>query len=368
MTPGSRPWVVRSLREWAISIGQGMALVTYRSGRARDETLRDLERELHERQITTEILECGACNAQEFVLRIERSHAGVLFVLDPDSVLFRRGDDRAAFWVNFHRETLAAHPGVQFWWMTPDSAILFGQQVPDLSRFFLFREELSDDADIAYSPLWRLDPFASGSSADPPRYRELLRRALHAADNPNVERLRIWTDLALPALHGLARSGLEAEAATGLLELERKIGLAKDELAKGDTAPSQELGAAYLALMQIFFYLARPEDAFEIQERAVPILRRVVERNPDRFQTDLAWLLVNLAVRRRMSGQHETALQYAQEAVRICRRLSDDKRKAFRSLLLGSLSALAVCQNDMGKRDEALESRREFDAILRRRA
>ncbi len=89
MTPGSREWVVRSLRDWALGIGQGMALVTYNSPEARNDVIGAVTRELEQHGLKCSTLLCNArTGPQAFIREIAANRADVLFVLDVNRLLF----------------------------------------------------------------------------------------------------------------------------------------------------------------------------------------------------------------------------------------------------------------------------------------
>ena len=274
MTPGSRAWVARSLRDWALEVRQGMALVTYHSSGAREVLLGDLTHEFDRRRLKTETLDCGSCNAEEFITRIANSAADVLFVLDPDHVLLGENGARSPFWVNFHRETLVAHPGVQFWWMRPHAATRFGQQLPDLTRFFLFREALQEATPAREASIELQDPGTGPGLVDRDRSHDLFQRALHAAANPNADPVRIWLELGIPALEALVRSGQRYEACSGLRELERSIGSVGQALQRASEAePSDILGNALLGLARVYSEIGLRKEAAAAAENSVRIYR-----------------------------------------------------------------------------------------------
>ena len=141
MIRGSEDWLVRALTDWVLTVNQGLALVTYRSFNARKRVVQRLEAVFAQKQLSTETLECKQGMQEQFVASVAHGSTDVLFVLDPQRLLFGERNDQSSMWVNFHRETLVARPGAQIWWFLPPSAIQFATQLPDLNRFFLFRED-----------------------------------------------------------------------------------------------------------------------------------------------------------------------------------------------------------------------------------
>ena len=71
--------------------GDGAGYVSFRG--AREEAIRQLTAEFEHNAWRSETLTCGGCTAREFVDRISNSGADVLFVLDPDRVLFGENNE-----------------------------------------------------------------------------------------------------------------------------------------------------------------------------------------------------------------------------------------------------------------------------------
>jgi tetratricopeptide (TPR) repeat protein len=371
VTPGSGPWVVRSLRDWALGVRHGMALVTYRSGAARDLVLRDLTLEFQANKWRVETLECGECTTEDFVSRIAKSEADVLFVLDPDRLLFGESGDRSPFWVNFHRETLAGHAGAQIWWMLPNAAIRFGQQLPDLSRFFLFREDLTDEVEVQRDNSLKLQISARESiTGDPSRARDLLQRALRAAASPNADPARVWMELGIPAIDEFLRAGQLIEGLEALRQL-TGLGGAPEEALNRVSDPSLLWDAwhAFVTLWRLYREDGRREEALAAAENAVRLSRRLAEQHPaDVFLFDLAASLNNLVAVLGDLGRSEEALPRAEEAARICRQLAQQRPDAFLPFLAMSLGTLASTLIYLGRREEGLSLVEEAVRIYRQLA
>lgn len=370
MTPGSGPWVVRSLRDWALGVRQGMALVTYRSGASRGLVLRDLTLELQGEKWKAETLECGECTAEEFVSRIARSKADALFVLDPDRLLFGESGDKSPFWVNFQRETLVAHPGVQIWWMLPNAAIRFGKQLPDLSRFFLLREDLKDGAEIDREPSLELQiPTDSRFPGDPDRARDLLQRALRAAANPDTDPARVWLDLGISAIDEFLRSGQPDEGLDALRQLTGAAGAPGEVLSPGLFArASGDLGMALLTLSRLYREVGRRDDALAAAEDAVRVYRQLEPTGGGTFQGELGKALGTLAVEFSRLGRREEALERAEEAVHIFRQLEQAHPGALSPDLASSLGTLTAISAMLGRNEEAVARGKEAVDILRKLA
>jgi hypothetical protein len=147
MRVGTAPWIVRALRDWAEEVVQGTAMVVYYSSAARNQLVHELTDIFEEQHLRVRTIHAGLLKPEDFVRQVAHMEYDVLFVLDPDILLFSGQQPLAKFWVNFNREAIVGHPGVQIWFFPGQSSILFARDLPDLNRFFLFREELKEDDD-----------------------------------------------------------------------------------------------------------------------------------------------------------------------------------------------------------------------------
>ena len=206
--------------DWILTVKQGLALVTYRSFPARERVLRRIEAALEQKQLSTETLQCK--QGMQFVASVAHGTSDVLFVLDPQRLLFGERNDQSPMWVNFHRETLVARPGVQIWWFPPQSAIRFSTQLPDLNRFFLFREDLTD---VDESNSRELEPVQDWQQSEGSLNLAnlYLDRAVEAAKG-TAERDRIWLELGVPALRQFLPARQHVETSEALNRLSLAIG------------------------------------------------------------------------------------------------------------------------------------------------
>jgi tetratricopeptide (TPR) repeat protein len=349
---------------------QGMALVTYRSGAARDLVLRDLTLEFQANGGKVETLERGGCTAEDFVSRIAQSNADVLFVLDADRLLFGEDSRQSPFWVNFHRETIVGHAGVQIWWMLPNAAIRFGQELPDLSRFFLFREDLTDEVEVKRDTSLELQISPGESSTgDPNRAGDLLQRGLRAAASPNADPDRVWLELGIPAIDEFLRSGLPSEALETLRQLTGLVGPPEVALNRvSDRNHLGDAGRAFLTLSRLYREAGRRDDGLVAAENAVRIYRQLVQMRPETFLPNLAASLDTLAFRLSDLGRGEDALARAEDAVRIYRQLAQQSPDAFATDLATSLNNLGIRFSELGRFEEALAQAEEAVRIHRQLA
>jgi hypothetical protein len=203
-----------------------MAMAAYSSSEAREKVLQQLDSEYKARHLRVARIACADCGPDELVNRILECQADVIQVLDPDRVLFGEQNDRSPAWINFHREKLVERPGAQVWWMPPSAVVRFGQELPDLNRFFLFREDLTEAR--TFDRLELLDTPGIGyldREGDADRGDDFFERALRAAEG-GADRRRIWLELGIPALDAYGRTGQDAKALAALDRLSQALGRA----------------------------------------------------------------------------------------------------------------------------------------------
>ncbi len=334
MIRGSEDWLVRALTDWVLTVNQGLALVTYRSFNARKRVLQRLEAVFAQKQLSTETLECKQGMQEQFVASVAHGSTDVLFVLDPQRLLFGERNDQSSMWVNFHRETLVARPGAQIWWFLPPSAIQFATQLPDLNRFFLFREDLTEVDDDPTSR--ELLPIQSsqqteGSLATAQLY---LDRALKAAAG-TAARERIWLELGVPALRQFLQVGQPVETSAALDALSLAIGDPLELQGRANGKPDVDwagallvVGGAYLDGIQLkdvekgdkakkcFWIALEGLEAMEQsaqQQAAISMamhrLGRVSEEEGD-FASAREWYLKSLAIKEKQGNLHGAASSY----------------------------------------------------------
>jgi hypothetical protein len=176
-----------------------------------------------------------------------------LFVLDPDRVLFGEGNEDSPFWISFQRETIVDRPGVQVWWMLPSAAIRFGLELPDVSRFFLFREDLAEGERTARGGMVDLeirDPReVVGGSVE--QGRDLLARALRAA-GLKADAGRVWLELGIPAIEAFVGAREIKLAAEALRQISDAVGSPEAALGLLRGNADQKVGRALLALGSLY--------------------------------------------------------------------------------------------------------------------
>ncbi len=315
-----------------------MALVTHLNNVAALEVVGKITRELEHRGLTCYTMLCNArTEPQPFVRDVAADRSDVLFVLDVDRMLF--GDDQSLspFWINFHRETIVAHPGAQIWWMSPKGAIRFGQSLPDLARFFLFREALTEEAEAVQPQVGAREsgspkPARAGNEG---RAEDLLARAIQAAKSDRADPARIWLELAIPAINEFLELHLAERAIAAFGNISELTGSPVDFLrlaGRSENVEDAQRGAiarAFRVISWVASEMGRREEALERAEEAVGMYRELAEKRREAFLPDLARSVNSLAIRLSEMGRWEEALERAEESVGMYRELADKRREAF---------------------------------------
>ena len=280
MTRGGVQWLVRALTDWVLSVGQGQALITYRSPQARNAVIEQLQRAFLAKHLKTAMLDGMQFAPMEFVSHIFRSDEDVLFVLNADRLIFDKNKPDGPSIVNFNRERIVERSGVQIWFMWLQGEIRFTNELPDLNRFFLFREELMDEPEpvkLDWTPLdWtRIEQPRPGLG---PMYLERARRAVKANASP----AKIWLELGLPALREFASVGDRLGAATALSEISAFIGPPDQAL----SVHPQSLGLAnFHKIVGDAYGESHAEKANQHYELAASILHEMAPRLRDAART-----------------------------------------------------------------------------------
>ncbi|MBL8296636.1 MAG: tetratricopeptide repeat protein, partial [Bryobacterales bacterium] len=202
--------------------------------------------------------------------------------------------------------------------------ILLGQQLPDLNRFFLFRERLQGADPVEARGPWEVgitEPRPSGPPA-PSLARLLFDQALQAA-NAGADPARVWLELGGPAIEAFLNSRDTQGAGAVLAELTSRIGPLNALLKSGipDGAQANDLARALMNQGNALRKLGRLKAGLAAYDEAIRIYRRLVEEESrGELANDLATALHNLALAREDQG-HPQALAAAREAREIRERL-----------------------------------------------
>ena len=370
MTQGSPSWVVRAIRDWATTVDQGMGLVTFESVSLRDQVIAEVTQALSALNWSVQTLRAADLNPRQFITSITASSANCLFVLDADHLLFGSDGEISPFWINFERERLVEHPGVQVWWMRPAGTILLGQQLPDLNRFFLFRERLQGADPVEARGPWEVgitEPRPSGPPA-PSLARLLFDQALQAAD-AGAEPARVWLELGSPAVEAFLNSRDTHGAGEVLSALTSRIGPLNALLKRGipNDAQASDLARAFMNQGNALRKLGRLEAALAAYDEAIRLLRRLIE---EEGRTDLANVLAGVITNRGNAlyslGRLEAAATAYDKAIRILRRLVEEGRGELANDLARAIMNQGIALWKLGRLEAALATYDEAIRILRR--
>jgi tetratricopeptide (TPR) repeat protein len=114
--------------------------------------------------------------------------------------------------------------------------------------------------------------------------------------------------------------------------------------------------------------LGRHEEALNVYEEAIDIIRKFTSMRPETFRPNLAGSLNNLGSILSALGRREEALIAVKEALDIHRQLAQSHQEAFLPDLAGSLNNLGFFLRDLGRREEALNATQEALDIRRKLA
>lgn len=183
-------------------------MITFRSPQARNAVIEELQQAFGVKQLKTALIDASEFAPLEFVSQVAHGVEDVLFVFNADRLIFDKEKPDAPSVLNFNREQIVERPGVQIWFMWQQGAIRFANELPDLNRFFLFREELTDEPEAVRLD-WILLNWTRTEQPGPglgPMYLERARRAVKANASPE----KIWLELGLPALREFVASWRQA--------------------------------------------------------------------------------------------------------------------------------------------------------------
>jgi len=214
MEPGSVREVADRLKLWSQRGDSGLARVEFASTQA----LRNVVDHLKRSAAVSEFELPSTGHANEIVASL----LSRLRSLPPRSLISitglegspldegLRGDLLLAF--SFQRESLAAIPTFQIWWVPSHLIARFMLTVPDLDSWFTLRLSLMEIiSEPALSPFERTGTriiSVAEARALALRFWERYPKA----QSEGVPALRIWTELAQPAIQALRSVGLRSEA------------------------------------------------------------------------------------------------------------------------------------------------------------
>ncbi len=235
---GSIEDVTARLKSWGARWDRGLARVEWDSAFARREVVARLKEQLGSQGIAlAEIAlpagQTGFNTVRGLLEKLRSLGDAVVSITDLEWAFPKHGDVmETLFALNFQRESLAALPLRQIWWMPGPLVDRFVVTIPDLESWFQLRLHLTE---VPASPM-QLGPEMQATdrrTVSVEEARSLARRfwdRLDAARAQKIPEERILTELAQPAVDALQSAGLELEAADILArmpeareDLERQI-------------------------------------------------------------------------------------------------------------------------------------------------
>ena len=292
MDPGSIQGITERLASWCVRRDRGLARVEWDSVFARQEVVDRLRFLLGAVGISlVEIAMPPDQTAQEAVgglMEKLASASGAVSITGLEWAFPESGsrlETLAA--LSFRRETLAAFPVRQIWWMPSTLVERFVVGVPDLDSWFQLRLHLTEmparSADMARHAEGMQRPAVSVTEA-----RSVARRfwdRLEAARAQNVPEDRIWSELAQPAVDALLAAGLEPEADDILARTSDARGALERQLEELVASRGPEDSDVLLLTSRLARLLWEQGDfagAQRLHERVLDVTTRVLgEEHPD---------------------------------------------------------------------------------------
>jgi len=122
-------------------------------------------------------------------------------------------------------------------------------------------------------------------------------------------------------------------------------------------------------LAHVLRRLGRLDEALEVSEHSVRLVRELMLRHPQIYRLELAALLNDLATHLGNCQRWNDAVTVLQEAVAVCRDIAKSNPEVEnRFALAGSLRHLGQCLGRVGRHVEAMLSLEESVALLRRQS
>jgi tetratricopeptide (TPR) repeat protein len=350
MEPGSIEQVTARLKFWCLRYDGGLARVEWDSVYARQEVVKRLREELAASHIPVEEISLPPGEAHLTVSRLLdklQSRSGSVVSITDIEWAFPEGGSRletlAA--LNFRRESLAALPVRQIWWIPSNLTEQFVLGIPDLESWFRLRLYLTE---APKSDALTQVPQTESKVVSIEEARAIARRfweRIEAARAQKLSDARVWTDLAEPAITALRAAGLPVEA-------DRILAVAPDARARLDheiKERTQKLGPDNNEVLNLMDRLARIhrnhgdlKAARDLGEQIVEAKRRVAGEEDD--STLVA--MNNYAETLRLQGDYAAAKHLQERVLEIRRRtLGEDHPDTL--LSAGNLAGILAQSGDL---------------------
>ncbi len=216
MEAGSIQEVTERLKSWCRLNDHGLARVEFDQFEARQEVVRRLTASLDIPCVEIElpVEQPAPAVVRELMEKLLSCTGAVASITGIEWAFPRNGkwlDTLVA--LSFQRESLAALPVLQIWWVPSHMTEGFVLGVPDLDSWFRLRLQLTEQVPQPYVAGRLLADDRRAVSVE--EARSLSRRFWERSPLAMIQSFpleRIWRDLAAPAVDALRRAGLEVEA------------------------------------------------------------------------------------------------------------------------------------------------------------
>ncbi len=303
--------------------------------------------------------EAGYETASRLIEKLQ-SRSGSVVSITGIEWAFPEGGNRLETLValSFQRETLAALPVRQIWWVPSSMTERFVLGVPDLDSWFRLKLHLTE------APPVRAVERTEGKTVSFAEARTVARRfweRLESARAQNVPEERIWTELAQPAVDALRSAGLEFEANRILASIPE----ARERLERNLDDVQSRRGRDDLEVMDLSEQLADLlgdqgdlAGARRLQERVVDVRTRVLgEEHPDTLNS-----MNNLAEILRDHGDHAAARRLQEQVLAVAKRVLGEEHPD----TLISMNNLALTLGEQGDHAGARRLQEQVLAIEKR--
>lgn len=366
MELGSIQEVTERLRSWCVRNDRGLARVGWDSAYARQEVVDRLRRSLDSLAIPLVEIElppgeAGEATAAGLIEKL-RSVSGSVVSITGIEWAFPEGGDKvdtlAA--LSFQRETLAALPVRQIWWVPSSLTERFILGVPDLDSWFLLRLHLTEAPPQPANTGRELErKMVSVAEA-----RSLARRFWERLEASRAQKLpedRIWTELAQPAVEALLSSGLGREADAILASVSVARGTMEREL-QDLTASRGSEDLEVLALTGRLARLLSDQGDFAGARRLQEQVLEATKRAQGEERRDTLAAMNNLALTLRAQGDRAGARRLQERVLEAIRRvLGEDHPHTLRAM-----DNLASTLREQGDLDEARRLQERVLDVTRR--
>jgi tetratricopeptide (TPR) repeat protein len=336
---GSIADVAARLLLWAQRSGKGLALVEYSSEFSRQRVAERVEAELGGTAVQTIALlrQGSAADAvQDLVDRLAQVPEGAVVWVTGFASAFEQVDGLRV--LNFNRETLAAFPVRQVWWVTPVVGQMLLQATPDLQGWFNPKLRLTESIAVENSGLIQARSSSRAAVADAMERSQKLVRQFEQARQTDISGQEALKTYLLPALEALAEVGAEQQLRDLTLQFEGFLSQIKD----GDRL---DIANSLDRLGTLYDKQGRYRSAEPLMKQALAIRKAELgDRHPD-----TALSLNNLAGLYESMGRYEVAEPLYVESLEIYKAELGDRHPSTAT----SLNNLAGLYESTGRYEAA---------------